>query len=84
MDSGFLLNASSGVLGGEDWAYAVGGGRVRGTISKRSSGSVWGEGFEEVEEEPPREENRSESLLGTTAQPSARQNMHVAVINRPF
>ena len=33
MDSGFFVYASSGVLGGEDWALAVRGGRVRGTRS---------------------------------------------------
>ena len=49
MGSGFLADASSGVLGGEDWALAVGGGRDRGTGSK-GSGSTWGEGLEEVEE----------------------------------
>ena len=27
MDSGFLVDASSGVLGGKDWALAVGGGK---------------------------------------------------------
>ena len=37
----------------EDWALAVGGGRVRGTGSSSSSGSgssMWGEGSEKVEE----------------------------------
>ena len=33
MGSGFLVDASSGVLGKEDWALAVAGGRVRGTGS---------------------------------------------------
>ena len=35
MDSGFLVDASSGVLGGGGWALAVGGGRVRGTREVR-------------------------------------------------
>ena len=30
MDSGFLVDASSRVLGGEDWALAVGGGTGSG------------------------------------------------------
>ena len=33
MGNGFLVEASSGVLGKEDSALAVGGGRVRGTES---------------------------------------------------
>ena len=43
MDSAFLVYASSGVLGKEDWALAVGGGTVRGTGSK-GSGSTCGGG----------------------------------------
>ena len=39
MDSGFLVNASSGVLGKEDWTLAVGGGRARGTGSSGSCSS---------------------------------------------
>ena len=63
MDSGFLVYTSSGVLGGEDWALAVGGGRVRGTRSK-SSNSMWGEGWEEVEK-LQRERDGRDSLIGT-------------------
>ena len=33
IDSGFMVDASSGVLGKEDWALAVEGTRVRGTRS---------------------------------------------------
>ena len=61
MDSGFLVDASSGVLGGKDWALAVGGGRVRGTRSI-SSNSMWGEGLDEVEN-LQRERDCRESLL---------------------
>ena len=50
MDSGVLVDALSGMLGREDWALAVGSGRVRGTGTRSSSRSVWGEGLEEVEE----------------------------------
>ena len=55
MDSGFLVDASSGVLGKEDWALAVGGGRVWGTGSE-GSGSTWREGIENKVEELQREE----------------------------
>ena len=64
MDSGFLVDASSGGLGGGDWALAVGGGRVRGTRS-RSRNSVWGEGLEGVET-LQRERDGRDSLVGTT------------------
>ena len=37
MDSGFLVDASSGVLEKEDWALAVGRGRVRGVYTGSSS-----------------------------------------------
>ena len=37
MDNGFLEDASSGGLGGEDWTLAVGDGRVKGTESNRST-----------------------------------------------
>ena len=43
MDSGFSVDASSGVLGKEGWTLAIGGGSVRGTGSK-GSGSTWGWG----------------------------------------
>ena len=52
------------MLGGEDWALAVGGGRVRGTRSK-SSISMEGEGWEGVEK-LQRERDGRDSLLGTT------------------
>ena len=64
MDSGFLVDDSSGVFGKEDWALAVGGGRVRGRGSK-SSNSMWGEGLEEVEK-LQRERDGRDSLIGTT------------------
>ena len=41
MGSGVLVDASSEVLGKEDWALVVGGGRVRGTGSKGSGGGTW-------------------------------------------
>ena len=50
--------------GGEDWALAVGGGRVRGTRSK-SSNSMLGEGWEEVEK-LQRERDGTDSLMRTT------------------
>ena len=65
MDSGFLVDASSGVLGKEDCALQVGGGRVRGTGSE-GSGSTWREGLENKVEEPQRERDGGDSLLGTT------------------
>ena len=65
MDSGVLVDASSGVLGGRDWALAVGGGTARGTRSK-SSNSVWGEGLENKVEEPQEERDIRDFLLGTT------------------
>ena len=65
MDSGFLVDASSGALEKEDLALAVGGGRVRGTRSK-GSGNTWGEGLENKVEELQRERDGRGSLLGTT------------------
>ena len=65
MDSGFLVDASSGVLGKEDCALQVGGGRVRGTGSE-GSGSTWREGLENKVEEPQEERDGRDSLLGTT------------------
>ena len=53
------------MLGGEDWALAVGGGRVRDTRSK-SSDSMWGGGLENQVEEPQEERDSRDSLLGTT------------------
>ena len=55
------------MLGGGDWALAVGGGRVSGAESNSisSSSSVGGEGLEEVEE-LQRENHRKDSLIGTT------------------
>ena len=87
MGSGVLVDASSRVPGGGDWALAVswrwqgqGYGKSNNNIS--SSSSVRGEGLEEVEElHSDREKNRCDSLLGTTdsrvdhsntARPSAR------------
>ena len=65
MDSGFLVGASSGVLGKEGWALAVGGGRVRDTGSK-GSGTTWREGIENMVEDPPGERDGGDSLLGST------------------
>ena len=64
-DSRVLVDASSGVLGKEDWALAVEGGRVQGTGSK-DSGSTWGEGLEKKIEELQRERDGRGSLLATT------------------
>ena len=75
MDSGFLVVASLGVLGKEDWALVVGGGRVRGTGSK-GSGSTWREGLEKKVEEPQEERDGRDSLLliGTTGSSVDHQN----------
>ena len=43
MDSVFFVDASPRVFGKEDWALAVGGGKVKVTGSKSSS--TWGEGL---------------------------------------
>ena len=53
------------MLGKEDWALAVVGGRVRGTGSS-SSNSMWGEGLDNKVEEPQEERDGSDSLLGPT------------------
>ena len=63
MDGGLLVNASPRVLGKEDRALAVGGGRVRAT--KSSSSNTWGKGLEKVEELQI-ERDDWDSLLGTT------------------
>ena len=81
------------MLGGEDRALAVGGGRVGGTGSN-SSNSMWGEGLEEVET-LQRERDGSDSLTGTTdssvpGRPVTPhdllrvENMRVAVVNQLF
>ena len=72
MGSGFLVDASLGVLGGEDWALAIGGGRVRGTGGK-GSGSMWREGIDNKVEELQRERDGRDSLLGTTDSSSVDQ-----------
>ena len=51
------------MLGWEDWALAVGGGRIRGTGS--NSSGMWRERLEELEE-LQREEDRRGSRPGTT------------------
>ena len=66
MDSGFLVDTSSGVLGGEDWALAVGGGTVRGTRSKGSKSMWWGEWLEEVETLQRERDGRDSLLLRGT------------------
>ena len=43
MDSGFVVDASSGLCGKEDGALAVQGRRARASVSKGSD-STWGEG----------------------------------------
>ena len=48
------MDASSAVLGKEDWALAVGRGRVRSTRSK-GVGRAWGEGLEKKVEVLQRE-----------------------------
>ena len=48
MNSGLLVDASPRVLGEEDWALAVAGGRVRATV-RSSKFNTWGEGLEQVE-----------------------------------
>ena len=63
MGSGCLVDTSSRVLGGEDWALTVGGGRVRGT-RRYSRNSVWGDGLEEVEKLQRGRDGR-DSPLGT-------------------
>ena len=64
MDSGVLVDTSSGVLGAEDWALGVGGGRVSGQ-RRYSSNSTWGERWEEVEK-IERERDGRDSLIGIT------------------
>ena len=64
--SGVLVDAFSGVLGKEDWALAVGGGRVRGTGRIVVVNSTWREGLEiRGEEQLQRERESRVSLLGT-------------------
>ena len=49
------------MLGKEDWALAVGGGRIRGTGSESS-----GKTLENKDEEPQGERDGRDSLLATT------------------
>ena len=82
-----LIDASSGVLWKEDWALAVGGGRVRGTIISKSSngsgssifvGGGSGEGIRAAE----RARRKGDSSLGTTADSSVDQQQHSADLLR--
>ena len=59
MDSGLSFDASSEVVGGEDWDLAVGSGKVCG-----GSSSVSGEGVKRAE--PQRERDGEDSFLATT------------------
>ncbi|CAN0452745.1 unnamed protein product, partial [Laminaria digitata] len=72
--SGFLVDTSSEVLGGENWALAVGALRVKGKESNGSSSSMFGEGLEKVELQ--REQGGREAFPGidhsNTARPSTR------------
>ena len=59
-----LVDVSSGVLRKEDWALAVGGGRVKGTRS--NCRGMWGKGLENKVEEPQEERDDRHFFLGTT------------------
>ena len=63
MNIGLLVDASPSVLGKEDWALAVAGGRVRATV-RSSRCNTWGEGLEQVEELQIERDGR-DSLLVT-------------------
>ena len=64
LDRRCLVDASSGVLWGGDWALAVRGGRGRGTRSN-SSNRVWGEGLEKVDTLQKKRDG-GDSLICTT------------------